>query len=127
MLAYAVEFKSSNSDIKKAKLQYAFDKSIITERARSAHIYIDKSDNDFYDKTQALTVIFNGRLIEYYGYYILQTSGPSQLAANKAALNKGAAGKAGDTVKYYLYLLDCDTSCALLQNFQSVYKHIRNA
>jgi hypothetical protein len=127
MLAYAVEFKSSNSNIKKAKLQYAFDRSIITEGARDTYIYINKSDNDFYSKTQALTVAFNGGLIEYYGHYALQTPGPSQLTANKTALNKGAADKAKNTVKYYLYLLDCDTSYALLQNFQSVYKHIRNA
>jgi hypothetical protein len=88
---------------------------------------MDKSDDDFYGKTQALTVAFNGRLIEYYGHHILQTPGPSQLAADEAAPNEAAAGRAGDTVKYHPYLLDCDTPRASLQNFQSAYKHIRNA
>jgi hypothetical protein len=127
MLAYAVEFKSSNNDIKEAKLQCAFDGSIMTEGACGAHTYMDKSDDDFYGKTQALTVVFNGGLIKYYGHHALQTPGPSQLAAGEAAPNKAAAGRAGDTVKYYPYLLDCNTSCASLQNFQSVYKHMRNA
>ncbi|KAE8442401.1 hypothetical protein EG329_003418 [Mollisiaceae sp. DMI_Dod_QoI] len=127
MPAYAVEFKSSNGDMKEAKLQCAFDGSIMTEGARGAHTYMDKSDDDFYGKTQALTVAFNGGLIECYGHHALQTPGPSQLAADEAAPNEAAAGRAGDTVKYHPYLLDCDTPRASLQNFQSAYKHMRNA
>ncbi|MCJ1399897.1 hypothetical protein MMC11_003100 [Xylographa trunciseda] len=71
MPAYAVEFKSSNGDMKEAKLQCAFDGSIMTEGARGAHTYMDKSDDDFYGKTQALTVAFNGGLIEYYDLTVL--------------------------------------------------------
>jgi hypothetical protein len=127
MPAYAVEFKSSNGDMKEAKLQCAFDGSIMTEGARGAYTYMDKSDDDFYGKTQALTVAFNGGLIEYYGHHALRTPGPSQQAADGAAPNEVAAGRAGDTVKYHPYLLDCDTPRASLQNFQSAYKHMRNA
>jgi hypothetical protein len=71
MPPYVVEFKSSNGDIKEAKLQCAFDGLIVTEGARGAYTYIDKSNNDFFGKIQALIVVFNGGLIEYYGYYIL--------------------------------------------------------
>jgi hypothetical protein len=127
MPVYVVEFKSSNGDMKETKLQCAFDGSIMTEGARGTYIYMDKSDDDFYGKTQAFTVVFNGGLIEYYGHYALQTPGPSQLAANEAAPNEGAAGRAGDTVKYHPYLLDCDTPRVSLQNFQRAYKHMRNA
>ena len=63
----------------------------MTEGTYNTYKYINKSDDDFYGKTQALTVIFNGRLIEYYGYHALQTPRPSQLVGDKAK----------DTVKYY--------------------------
>lgn len=127
MPAYAVEFKSSNGDMKEAKLQCAYDGSVMTEGARVTHNYMDKSNDDFFGKTQALTVAFNGALIEYYGHHALQTPGPSQLAANRTVPSKDAAGRAGDTVKYHPYLLNCDTPRASLQNFQSAHKHIRNA
>jgi hypothetical protein len=76
---------------------------------------------------QALTVAYNDRLIEFYGHHALQTPGPSQLAADGAAPSEEAAGRAGNTVKYHQYLLICDTPRASFQNFQSAYKHTRNA
>ena len=121
MPAYAVEFKSPEGSMREAQLQCAFDGSIMTEGAYGTHKYMNKSDDDFYGKTQALTVTFNGRLIEYYGHHALQTPGPSQLVGDKAK------DKAKDTVKYHQYLLDCDNPRASLQNFQRAYKHIRNA
>ncbi|TAQ90071.1 hypothetical protein B7494_g1584 [Chlorociboria aeruginascens] len=87
MPAYAVEFTSSKGKMKEAKLQCAFDGSIITEGAYSTYTYMNKSDDDFYDKTQALTVAFNDGLIEYYGHYALQTP---RLGADRAASNKVA-------------------------------------
>ena len=107
MPTYAVEFKSIQGDMRQAKLQCAFDRSIMTEGAYGTHKYMNKSDDDFYGKTQALTVTFNGGLIEYYGHHALQAPGTSHLAGDKAK----------DTVKYHQYLLDCDTSRASLQNF----------
>jgi hypothetical protein len=71
MPAYAIEFKSFNGDMKEAKLQCAFNGSIMIEGARGAHTYMDKFNDDFYGKTQAFTVAFNGGLIEYYGHHAL--------------------------------------------------------
>ena len=51
MPAYAIEFKSFYGDMKEAKLQCAFDGSIMTEGARGAHTYMDKFNADFYSKT----------------------------------------------------------------------------
>jgi hypothetical protein len=45
MPAYAIEFKSSNSDMKEAKLQCAFDGSIMTEGARGAPTSVLGSQN----------------------------------------------------------------------------------
>jgi hypothetical protein len=125
MPAYAVEFKSSDGDMKEAKLQCAYDGAVMTEGAYAVHKYLDKSDDDFYGKTQALTVAFNGAVIEYYGHHMLRTPRPSQLAADKAALSKDS--KAEGVVKHHQYLLYCDNPRASLQDFQRAYKHVRNA
>ncbi|ESZ90552.1 hypothetical protein SBOR_9059 [Sclerotinia borealis F-4128] len=127
MPAYAVQFKSSNGDMKEAKLQCVFGGSVVTEGARGAHTYMHGSNVDFYGKTQAITIAFNGGLIEYYAHHALQTPGPSQLAAYGAAPNEVAAVRAEDTVKYHSYLLDYDYPRASLRSFQSAYKHMRNA
>jgi hypothetical protein len=110
MPAFAIEFKGSKGSIQVAHLQCAFDGTIITEGARGVHTFIKKSDDDFYGKTQALTVAFNGELINYYGHYALPR--PSQLAAD---------------VKYYPYLLMCDTPRPFLRNYRDASRHIRNA
>jgi hypothetical protein len=59
MPAYAVEFKGYDGSIAKAQLQCAYNRALMTEGARAVHTYIDKSDDDFYSKTQALTVVYN--------------------------------------------------------------------
>ena len=71
MLAYAVEFKSSNSDMKEAKLQCAYDRALMMEGVRAINKYLKKSNKDFYSKTQAITVAFNGQLLSFYGHYAL--------------------------------------------------------
>jgi hypothetical protein len=65
MPAYAVEFKSSNGDMKEAKLQCAYDGALMMEGARTVHKHIGKSDDNSYGKTQAITVAFNGRLLNF--------------------------------------------------------------
>jgi hypothetical protein len=128
MPAYTIEFKSSDGDMKEAKLHCAYNGALMTEGAYAVHKYLDKSDDDFYGKTQALTATFNGAVIEYYGHHALQTPRPSQLEADEAALNEDVASEAEDAViKHHQYLLHYDNPRASLQNFQSAYKHIRNA
>ncbi len=41
----------------------------MTDGACGVHTYINKSDGDFYGKTQALTVAFTSGLIEYYSHH----------------------------------------------------------
>jgi hypothetical protein len=69
--AYTVEFKSSNGDMKEAKLQCAYDGALMTEGARAVYKYLDKSDDDFYGKTQALTVAFNSETLKFYSHHAL--------------------------------------------------------
>ena len=125
MPALAIEFKGSEGSMQVAHLQCAFDGTIMTEGARGVHTFMKRSDDDFYGKTQALTVAFNGELINYYGHHALP--GLSQLAADGATRNEGAAGGAGDAVKYYTYPLKCDNPRPSFQSYQDAYKHIRNA
>jgi hypothetical protein len=69
--AYTIEFKSSNGDMKEAKLQCAYNRALMTEGARAMHKYLDKSNDDFYSKTQALTVAFNSETLKFYGHHAL--------------------------------------------------------
>ncbi|TAQ87691.1 hypothetical protein B7494_g3993 [Chlorociboria aeruginascens] len=54
----------TTGDMKEAKLQcaYAYHGALMTEGAHAMHIYVGKSDSDFYGKTQALTAAFNGEI-----------------------------------------------------------------
>jgi len=97
----------------------------MTEGVRNVYIFIKKSDDDFYSKTQAFTVAFNNELINYYGHYTLLK--PSQLTADRTTLNEDAVDKVKDVVKYYLYLLKCDTPRPFFRNYRDVYKYIKNA
>lgn len=131
MPAYAVEFKSSNGDTKEAKLQCAYDGALMTEGARAKHKYLSKSDDDFYGKTQALTVAFNGEILNFYGHHAVRIPTPSHpttydLAGNGRG-NAEAATETATAVEYHQYLLNCDNPRASFENFQTAYRHTRNA
>ena len=117
MPAYAVEFKSSKGDMREAKLQCAYDGALMTEGARAVHKYMNKPDDDFYGKTQALTAAFNGRTLEFYGHHAVQIPASPQPAASDAV----------DSLQYHQYLIGGDTPRNSFENFQSAYKHTRNA
>ena len=125
MPVYAVEFKSSNGDMKEAKLQCAYDGALMTEGARAIHKYLDKSDNDFYGKTQALTVAFNGETLKFYGHHALQIPPSPQPAGGVDSSAKVAIGTV-DT-QYPLYLLAGDNPRDSFEDFQRAYKRTRNA
>jgi hypothetical protein len=121
--AYAVEFKS---DMKEAKLQCAYDGALMTEGARAVHKYLDKSNDDFYGKTQALTVAFNGESLKFYGHHALQILSSSQPAGggdSGAEITTGAI----DTLQYHQYLLASDNPRDSFEDFQSAHQHTRNA
>ena len=126
MPAYTVEFKSSNGDMKEAKLQCAYDGAIMTEGARAVHKYLDKSDDDFYGKTQALTVAFNGETLKIYGHHALQIPPSSHPGGGVDSSTEITAGTI-ETRQYPQYLLAGDNPRDSFGDFQSAYKHIRNA
>jgi hypothetical protein len=43
----------------------------MTEGALAKHRYMKKPDDDFFGKTQALTLAFNGGIVEYYSHHAL--------------------------------------------------------
>ena len=90
------------------------------------HKYLDKSDDDFYGKTQALTVAFNGETLKIYGHHALQIPSSSQPVGG---VDSGAEITIDtiDTAQYPQYLLAGDNPRDSFEDFQSAYKHTRNA
>ncbi|KAH6713379.1 hypothetical protein BKA61DRAFT_576946 [Leptodontidium sp. MPI-SDFR-AT-0119] len=126
MPTYTVEFKSPNGDMKEAKLQCAYDGAIMTEGARAVHKYLNKPGDDFYGKTQVLTVAFNGETLKFYGHHALQIPPSSQPASG---VNSSAEITASpvDTRQYPQYLLAGGNPRDSFEDFQRAYKHTRNA
>jgi hypothetical protein len=110
MPAFAVEYKGFDGSIAKVQLQCAYDGALMTEGARAVHTNMGKSDNDFYGKTQALTIAHSGDTLKFYGHHAIQISLSSQPA-----------------VEYHQYVLTSDTPRDSFENFQSACKHVRNA
>lgn len=98
----------------------------MTEGARAVHKYLNKSDDDFYGKTQALTVAFNGETLKFYGHHALQISPSSQPASGVDSSAEITAGLV-DTRQYPQYLLAGDNPRDSFEDFQRAYKHTRNA
>ncbi|KAH9217719.1 hypothetical protein DL95DRAFT_406420 [Leptodontidium sp. 2 PMI_412] len=94
--------------------------------ARAVHKYLNKSDDDFYGKTQALTVAFNGETLKFYGHHALQISPSSQPASGVDSSAEITAGLV-DTRQYPQYLLAGDNPRDSFEDFQRAYKHTRNA
>jgi hypothetical protein len=101
MPAYAIEFKGYNGSIAKAQLQYAYNRALMTEGARAVHTYIDKSDDDFYGKTQALTVVYNNDTVKFYGYHAIQIPVSSQPASG--GVNSSVDANS-DVLAYHQYI-----------------------
>jgi hypothetical protein len=113
MPAFAVEVKGYDGSMQVAQLQCAYDRALMTEGARAVHIHTGKSDDDFYGKTQALTAAYNGEIIKFYGHHAIQIP---------ASLQPVSGG-----VDYHQYLLSSDAPRDSFENFQTAYKHTRNA
>ncbi|KAH6716423.1 hypothetical protein BKA61DRAFT_721019 [Leptodontidium sp. MPI-SDFR-AT-0119] len=132
MPAYAVEFKSTNGDMKEAKLQCVYDGALMTAGAHAMHTHIGKPDDNFYGRTQALTVAFNGETLNFYAYHAVQiptSSHPATCEASGRGVDRsaGAANETAATIEYHQYLLNCDNPRVSFEAFQTVYRHTRNA
>ena len=128
MPAYAVEFKSSSGDMNEAKLQCAYDGALMTEGAHAIHAYMGKSDDDFYGRAQALTVSFNGRTLDFYTNHAVKISASSYEESGKGVgKSAGAATGTADAVEYHQYLLVSDDPRFSFEDFQTAYRHTRNA
>lgn len=132
MPAYAVEFKSTNGDMKEAKLQCAYDGALMTAGAHAVHTHIGKPDDYFYGRTQALTVAFNGETLNFYAHHAVQIPASSHPATYEASgrgvdRSAGAANETSATIEYHQYLLNCDNPRVSFEAFQTAYRHTRNA
>ncbi|KAE8440665.1 hypothetical protein EG329_006844 [Mollisiaceae sp. DMI_Dod_QoI] len=85
---------------------------------------MDKSDDDFYGKTQALTVAYNGDTVKFYGHHAVQIPVSSQPASGGV---DSSADVNIDALAYHQYVLSSDNPRGSFENFQNAYKHTRNA
>jgi hypothetical protein len=65
MPAFAIKVKGSKRSIETIHLQCAFNRSIIIKGARDMYKYLGKTDDEFYNKTQALISAFNSYAVKY--------------------------------------------------------------
>ncbi|KAH8598462.1 hypothetical protein B0O99DRAFT_591745 [Bisporella sp. PMI_857] len=125
MPAFAAEYKGYDSSMVEAQLQCAYDGALMTEGARAVHTYMDNSDDDFYGKTQAVTIAYNDDTVKFYGHHAVRIPASSQPAV--VATVDSSVDATSDPLEYHQYVLTSDASRNSFENFQSAYKHIRNA
>ncbi|KAL5327273.1 hypothetical protein ACEPPN_004967 [Leptodophora sp. 'Broadleaf-Isolate-01'] len=124
MPAYAVEFKGCDGSMAEAQLQCAYDGALMTEGAHAVYTHLDKSDDDFYGKSQALTVAYNGDTVKFYGHHAVQIPVSSQPASGGV---DSSADVNSDALAYHQYVLSSDNPRDSFENFQNAYKYTRNA
>jgi hypothetical protein len=125
MPAFAVEYKGYDGSMAEAQLQCAYDGTLMTEGARAVHTYMDNSDDDFYGKTQAVTIAYNGDTVKFYGHHAVRIPVSSQPAV--VATVDSSVDTTSDPLEYHQYVLTSDAPRDSFENFLSAYKHIRNA
>jgi hypothetical protein len=84
---------------------------------------MDKSDDDFYGKTQALKMAYNGDAVKFYSHYAVQIPVAPQPASDRVDCSADANS---DDLAYHQYALSSDNHRDSFENFQNVYKHTRN-
>lgn len=84
--------------------------------------YMSKPDDDFYGRTQALTVALNGEMLTFYAHHAAQIPISSYAATYKASSggvdkSRGAANDNATTIEYHQYLLNCDIPRVSFEDF----------
>jgi hypothetical protein len=105
MPAYAVELKGTKVALAGAHLQCAYDGAVMTEAAHAIHRYLGKPDKDFYGKTQAFTIAFNGETLVIYAHHAVLEN---------------------NQIKYHRHPVDGITPGISFDHFESACKYIRN-
>jgi len=72
MPSLAVEFKSLATGMVGANLQCAYNGALMVHSALQAHLYMYGNLDEFYGKTKAITIAFNGDDVEYYLHHATQ-------------------------------------------------------
>ncbi|KAF4626374.1 hypothetical protein G7Y89_g11789 [Cudoniella acicularis] len=125
MPAFAVEAKSLEGCMEVAQLQCAYDGALMTHSAYAMHNYMGRSDADFYGKTQAVTIGYDGENLKLYTHHAVQTSKDSPQQA--VATSNKVTSDGGDPVEYHQHLLIRDNPCDSYEGFKAACKHTRNA
>lgn len=129
MPAYAVEVKGTDGTIESAQEQCKYDGALMTEGAYRIHKYMGKPDEDFFGKTQAITIAFKGIAVFIYGHFALKILGPSEATtiSGEPTGTAALANTAATRIQYRQYRITTDNPCDSLEEFQIASRHIRNA
>lgn len=129
MPAYAVEVKGTDGTIESAQEQCKYDGALMTEGAYRIHKYMGKPDEDFFGKTQAITIAFKGIAFRIYCHFALKILGPSEaMTTSGGPTGPAALANTGATqIQYRQYRITTDNPCDSLEEFQIASRHIRNA
>ena len=73
MPTFCVEWKGPDNSMLSAEKQCAYDGALMADAALEAHLYMQKDQGEFNNKTQALTIALNGESVRLYGCHIIQT------------------------------------------------------
>lgn len=95
----------------------------MTEGARAVYTHMEKPNDDFYGKTQALTVVYNGDTVKFYSYHAVQIPLSSQLVSSGV---NSSVDTNSDALAYHQYVLSSDSPRDSFENSQNAYKHTRN-
>lgn len=106
MPTYAAELKSTKVGLVSAHLQGAHDGALMTEGAHAIDTHLGKPNDEFYGKTQALTVAFNGEMLIIYAHH---------------------AARENNTIKYHRHPVNADIPRISFEHFQTACKHLMNA
>ncbi|GAB7343428.1 hypothetical protein MBLNU457_1456t1 [Dothideomycetes sp. NU457] len=113
MPSFAAEFKSTATGMVGAYLQCAYDGALMVHSALQAHLYMYGNLDDFYGKTKAITIAFNGDNVEYFLHHATADSEKHDEAECEHVFHQSRLGRD-------LILGDEDA-------FKQARKHIRNA
>ena len=103
-----VQFKGPDGSMNIAQNQCAYDGALMVNNAHTIHKYT-RSQRDFFSKTQALNVAYNGREVQYYS-------------------NHTNLQKQGEHMRQYYYqtLVAMDSPASSFENYKLARKRARN-
>lgn len=99
MPSFCAELKSLNGNIKVGMMQSSYDGALMVPGAKTVHEYMKKPLKESYDKTQAISLSYNGTFLNLYSHHATEVN-----------------VREATTIQYRQYLLYTDSPRNRLRN-----------